>query len=601
MSFFNALVREFFNHDPFNSMPTMPLQPATQPRLAPSIHMTQMTQMVEGLLLNGGSDSQPTVTVHRTSRSMHNLNHERPKAPRISMDAPRSRFREISASNKRDRIGSLESSGCNTQIKAITHQNGDTTKSACDHHNRVRSSSVCEGQWKKSLRKERKRPEKLLPAITNPSASRTNGAGITGALATHSARGTLNGGNYTTFPKPRSNLGYPFENGNDNLNHSDASNNNTLPKTSKRDYWAKYGDTISSRRRITAANGEKLEGTHSTEDPDIFNRSYPGAAGTRHSGRRSRNSKHKRHYIQKPLDEDTGLDLRPVLPGRLGQFFSDDIEEQRLVNLLEREMLQRNPGTSWNDIAGLNDAKSLLQEAVVLPLIMPDYFRGIRRPLKGVLMVGPPGTGKTMLAKSVATECKTTFFNVSSSSLTSKYRGDSEKMVRLLFEMARFHAPSVIFIDEVDSLCSQRGGDSEHEASRRFKAELLIQMDGLLQSNINEIDEAEDHHSKDESLQLLDLSIEAEIPEEIPSPQAKSPPKEEIVMVLAATNHPWDIDEAFRRRFEKRILINLPGMLQSILITALCFMNYNLTLCIQPTLLYAIIIISYSYTVLYPI
>lgn len=200
-----------------------------------------------------------------------------------------------------------------------------------------------------------------------------------------------------------------------------------------------------------------------------------------------------------------------------------------LIKMLEQDCVERCPQVPWDSIAGLEQAKSLLEEAVVLPLMMPGYFTGIRRAWKGVLMFGPPGTGKTMLAKAVATQCETTFFNVSASSLGSKYRGDSEKLVRILFEMARFYAPTTIFFDEVDALGSKRGGD-EHEASRRVKAELLVQMDG-----VGSAGGAGDPSSS--------------------NPDDK--PKQ--VTVLAATNRPWDLDEALRRRLEKRIYIPLPA------------------------------------------
>jgi vacuolar protein-sorting-associated protein 4 len=173
------------------------------------------------------------------------------------------------------------------------------------------------------------------------------------------------------------------------------------------------------------------------------------------------------------------------------------------------------PNIKWNDVAGLENAKESLKEAVILPIKFPHLFTGQRKPWKGILLYGPPGTGKSYLAKAVATEANnSTFFSVSSSDLLSKWLGESEKLVKNLFELARVHRPSIIFIDEVDSLCSARN-DNESESARRVKTEFLVQMQGVSSDNDN-------------------------------------------ILVLGATNIPWSLDAAIRRRFEKRIYISLP-------------------------------------------
>ena len=204
--------------------------------------------------------------------------------------------------------------------------------------------------------------------------------------------------------------------------------------------------------------------------------------------------------------------------------------DAELIEMLEREVVDTNPHVRFEDIAELDQAKQALQEAVLLPLVIPNFFQGIRRPWRGVLLYGPPGTGKTMLAKALATKGETTFFNVHSSSFASKWRGESEKLVRILFEMARYYAPTTIFIDEVDSLCSKRGEGNEGDGSRRVKAEMLVQMDGASSNNSAGANQKSNEGNKT------------------------------LVTVMGATNRPWDLDDALRRRFEKRIYIPLPNV-----------------------------------------
>ncbi|KAJ4913493.1 P-loop containing nucleoside triphosphate hydrolases superfamily protein [Raphanus sativus] len=174
-------------------------------------------------------------------------------------------------------------------------------------------------------------------------------------------------------------------------------------------------------------------------------------------------------------------------------------------------------GVTFADIGSLDETKESLQELVMLPLRRPDLFKGgLLKPCRGILLFGPPGTGKTMMAKAIANEAGASFINVSMSTITSKWFGEDEKNVRALFTLAAKVSPTIIFVDEVDSMLGQRTRVGEHEAMRKIKNEFMTHWDGLMSSSGDRI------------------------------------------LVLAATNRPFDLDEAIIRRFERRIMVGLP-------------------------------------------
>ncbi|KAJ5068794.1 spastin [Anaeramoeba ignava] len=188
---------------------------------------------------------------------------------------------------------------------------------------------------------------------------------------------------------------------------------------------------------------------------------------------------------------------------------------KELLDQIENEIMDSSSGVKWENIAGLSFAKQALSELVILPQIRPELFTGLREPPKGLLLFGPPGNGKTMLAKAVATESNCTFFSISASSLTSKWVGESEKLVKAMFFLARKKQPSIVFVDEIDSILSKRK-QNENESSRRLKTEFLIQLDGA------------------------------------------TTPSNDRILIMAATNRPWDLDDAVLRRLSKRVYVPLP-------------------------------------------
>ncbi|PHU15994.1 hypothetical protein BC332_17199 [Capsicum chinense] len=175
-------------------------------------------------------------------------------------------------------------------------------------------------------------------------------------------------------------------------------------------------------------------------------------------------------------------------------------------------------GVTFDDIGALKSVKDTLKELIMLPLQRPELFSKsqLTKPCKGILLFGPPGTGKTMLAKAVATEAGANFINISMSSISSKWFGEGEKCIKAVFLLASKIAPSIIFVDEVDSMLGRRENPEEHLAMRRLKNEFMLNWDGL--------------RTKDT----------------------------ERVLVLAATNRPFDLDEAVIRRLPRRLMVNLP-------------------------------------------
>jgi fidgetin-like protein 1 len=297
--------------------------------------------------------------------------------------------------------------------------------------------------------------------------------------------------------------------------------------------------------RDNARKAQRREARKPKEDDNSSLSFDDDAYGSEGQVPRSRSKSKKRPQKQK---ED------PILAGPITPTSDDDTKvdkanksayEKKIAYLMKNlpkgvdegaakqifhEIVVQGDEVHWEDVAGLEIAKNALKEAVVYPFLRPDLFMGLREPARGMLLFGPPGTGKTMLARAVATESRSTFFSISASSLTSKYLGESEKLVRALFSLAKALAPSIIFVDEIDSLLSSRSGSGDHEATRRIKTEFLIQWSDLQRA-------AAGREQTEKEKERGDASR---------------------VLVLAATNLPWAIDEAARRRFVRRQYIPLP-------------------------------------------
>jgi SpoVK/Ycf46/Vps4 family AAA+-type ATPase len=320
-----------------------------------------------------------------------------------------------------------------------------------------------------------------------------------------------NNSNYNSNNSSNNNSNYNSNNNSSNNNNNDDSNNNS---NNNRLGGFKSANTLKKKGNNNKGNNNKGNNNQSGKlkrkfqpprmlgDNNNQSNNNQNSKRTHRGNGRNNSNNNNNNNNNNEEDEDVPEQYKGIDP--------------KLIESIENDIIGANVNVSWDDIAGLEFAKRTCQEIVVLPIISPHLFSGLRRLPKGLLLFGPPGTGKTLIGKAIASQTGATFFSISASSLTSKWIGQGEKLVRALFAVASYRQPSVIFIDEIDSLLSQRSSD-ENEASRRIKTEFLVQLDGA-GSGVDD-----------------------------------------KILVLGATNRPQELDEAARRRFMKRLYIPLPN------------------------------------------
>lgn len=275
---------------------------------------------------------------------------------------------------------------------------------------------------------------------------------------------------------------------------------------------------------MTAGQLAKQEKEKITRQKGLTKNNCPSALTQRKSNSQDRNEDPLRKKFQIPIKSAITEQIKSK-----GSCGDDELNhellkgfDRNLLMRIKREVVCHSEKLSWDDIAGLDKAKEAIFESVIYPVRQPELYQGLRRGSRAILLFGSPGNGKTLIGKAISSEVDATFLSISASSLTSKWIGESENLVRAMFAYAVVVQPSVIFFDEIDSLLMKRdgGGESGGETMIRLKTEFLVQLDGT--NSLKDSDQ---------------------------------------VILIGATNRPDSIDEAVRRRFTKRILIPLPNHL----------------------------------------